>query len=103
MKPPSGGPTTGPSRAGTRNQLIAATISSLGMVRSSSRRPTGTIMAPPRPCNRRDATRKDRLWACPHSADPTVKIRMALQKTGLVPKRSATLPLAGMNTARLSM
>ena len=51
MKPPSSGPITGPIRAGTVSQAMAVTISALATERSRTSRPTGTIMAPPRPCS----------------------------------------------------
>ena len=81
MKPPSGGPTTGPISAGMVSHAIAATIWCLGTERSSTSRPTGTIIAPPMPCRMRDPTRKDRLSARPHSTEPMVNTRMAARKT----------------------
>ena len=84
------------------SQAIAATSSVFAAVRSSSSRPTGTIIAPPKPCRMRAATRNDRLSARPHSTDATVKITIAARNTLRAPKRSAIQPLAGMNTARLS-
>ena len=50
MKPPSGGPSTGPISAGMVSQDMALTRSRLLTVRSSTSRPTGVIMAPPMPC-----------------------------------------------------
>ena len=47
----------GPSSAGTVSQAIAATSSCFAAVRSSTSRPTGTIIAPPMPCRTRAATR----------------------------------------------
>ena len=49
MKPPSGGPITGPSSAGIVSQASAEIISDLATLRKMTRRPTGTIIAPPRP------------------------------------------------------
>jgi len=49
MKPPSGGPSTGPSSAGMVSQASAEMSSAFGMVRKRTSRPTGTIMAPPMP------------------------------------------------------
>jgi hypothetical protein len=40
--------------------------------------------------------------ARPHSTDPTVNTAIAARNTARVPYRSATQPLAGMNTATLS-
>ncbi len=47
MKPPSGGPITGPTSAGTVTQAIALTSALLSIERSSTSRPTGVIIAPP--------------------------------------------------------
>ena len=60
-------------------------------------------MAPPMPCTTRDSTRNHSASLCPHSTEPVVNRAMAAQNTVREPKRSAILPLAGMNTARLSM
>ena len=49
MKPPSGGPITGPIRAGMVSQASAEISSAFGTVRKMTSRPTGTIMAPPMP------------------------------------------------------
>ena len=81
---------------------MAATSSDFGTVRSSTSRPTGTIMAPPMPCNTRAATRKDSDSARPHSTEPTVNTMMAARNTRRAPKRSAIQPEVGMKTARLS-
>ena len=46
MKPPASGPSIGPIRPGMATKLIARTSSDFGKVRTSVRRPTGTIIAP---------------------------------------------------------
>ena len=102
MKPPTGGPTTGPISAGMVSQAIAATSSCFGTLRSSTRRPTGTIMAPPMPCRMRASTRTPSEFACPQAIEPRVNTTIAARNTVRVPNRSAIQPLAGMNTARLS-
>ncbi len=102
MNPPTGGPTTGPNRAGTVSHAMAATNSDFVAVRNSSRRPTGTIIAPPMPCKTRETTSSANPFDKPHSTDPTVNTMIAARKTFRVPNRSATHPLAGMNTVRLS-
>jgi hypothetical protein len=89
MKPPRGGPSTGPIRAGTVSQAMADTMSLLATVRSSTSRPTGTIMAPPMPWNSRAATRKPRLRDWPHRMLPRVNTMMASRKIRRAPKRSA--------------
>ena len=73
MKPPIGGPTTGPSSAGMVSQAIAATSSVFAAVRSSSSRPTGTIIAPPMPCRTRAADQEStRPFDRPHRIEPMV-------------------------------
>ena len=57
MKPPSGGPITGPTSAGTVTHAIALTSALLSIERSSTSRPTGVIIAPPMPCRMRAITK----------------------------------------------
>ena len=73
------------------------------MERSRTRRPTGTIIAPPRPWNTRAAMRVESEVEAPQRIEPRVKTTIAVQKTVRAPKRSATQPEAGMNTASVSM
>ena len=47
IKPPSGGPITGAVSAGQVSNAIARIRCSFSVLRSTMRRPTGTIMAPP--------------------------------------------------------
>ncbi len=102
MAPPNSGPAMRPMAGGTVNQTMAATMRSGGTLRSRIRRPTGTIMAPPRPCSTRNSTSEGSELAAPHRAEPSAKKAMAPQKTRRAPKRSAHQPLIGRNTARLS-
>ena len=81
MKPPSGGPTTGPISAGVVSQAIAAMSSDFGTRRSSNSRPTGTIIAPPMPCSTRNSTSAGKDCAAPHSTEPRVNTAMAMRKT----------------------
>jgi hypothetical protein len=99
MKPPIGGPITGPTKAGMVTQVMAERSWFLGTERSSTSRPTGSIIAPPIPCTMRAKTRNPRLSARPHSTEPKVNSAMARLNTRRVPKRSAIQPLAGTNTA----
>ena len=101
MKPPSGGPRTGPTSAGMVTQAMALIICAFDTVRSSRSRPTGSIIAPPRPCTMRARTRNQSEGAKPHSTEPSVKMTMAARNTARLPRRSATQPLTGMNTDRL--
>ena len=102
MKPPTGGPTSGPIRAGMVSQASASTSSALGTVRRRMMRPTGTIIAPPMPCKARAATRPPSELAMPQASEPRVKTAIATLNTWREPKRSASQPLTGMKTVRLS-
>ena len=78
-------------------------MSALGVERSSTSRPTGTIIAPPNPWNTRAATRVGSEEDAPHRIEPSVKTTIAEQNTVRAPSLSATHPEAGMNTASVSM
>lgn len=51
----------------------------------------------------REATSRGTLGASPQPSEPKRKSQMASLNTRQVPKRSATQPLTGMKTARLSV
>src|SRR3982074_2125465 len=99
MKPPSGGPVTGPISAGTVTHAIALTSALLSMERSSTSRPTGVIMAPPTPCRMRAITKWVTEEDNAQPIEPTMNTAMAIENTARAPKRSAVQPLAGMNTS----
>ncbi len=99
MKPPIGGPESGPIRPGMVSNAIAETRSLRLVVRSSTSRPTGTIIAPPMPCRKRDRTKAGTEAETAHRTDPITKTRMAMRKIFLAPKRSAIQPLMGMKIA----
>ena len=102
MNPPSGGPSTGPISAGMVSQAIARTRSAFAVARSRTRRPTGTIIAPPRPCSVRASTSCHTEVVKPHRMEPSTNTPIASRNTRRAPNRSATQPLIGMNTARLN-
>ena len=102
MKPPSGGPITGPTSAGTVTQAIALTRRCRSTERTSTSRPTGVIMAPPMPCTIRATTNISSEFESAQPIEPMTKIAIAARNTRRAPKRSAVQPLAGMNTARES-
>src|ERR1700692_4759508 len=99
MKPPSGGPITGPTSAGTVTQAIALTSTLLSIERSSTSRPTGVIIAPPKPCTMRAITKSVTEEDSAQPIEPTIKTPTAIENTIRAPKRSAVQPLAGINTA----
>ncbi len=84
-------------------KLMARTSSDFAKACTIVRRPTGTIMAPPHPWRMRHATSTCRSLDRPHKRDPSVKSPIADANTTRVPNLSATQPLTGMNTARLSV
>jgi hypothetical protein len=84
------------------NHERAETNSPLGTDRSTTRRPTGTIIAPPIPWMIRNSTKSGRLTANPQAIEPAMKMTRAARNTFFAPYRSAAQPLTGMNTARLS-
>ncbi len=102
MKPPSGGPSTGAARPGQVRVVIARIMSFLSIERSTTRRPTGTIMAPPMPWRTRARVKVSRLSLSPHRIEAPVKMMMALANTRRLPNRSAIQPLSGMRMAKVS-
>jgi hypothetical protein len=82
-------------------KLMARTNSDLANVRTTVKRPTGTIIDPPQPWRMRQATSRWMLLDMPQRNDPRVKMPIAEANTRRVPKRSAIHPLIGMKTARL--
>jgi hypothetical protein len=77
-------------------------MSSLATLRSRTRRPTGTIIAPPIPWTKRAATSVGSDPACAQAIEPSRNTTIAPQKMLREPKRSASVPLAGMNRASAS-
>ena len=71
-------------------------------MRSSTSRPTGTIIAPPIPCTIRATTSIGSEFDSPQAIEPSVNTTIAPLNTWRAPKRSAVHPLIGMKTARLS-
>lgn len=85
MKPPSGGPITGPSSAGIDRNDMALSRSCLGTVRSRMMRPTGTIMAPAMPCTTRETTSCGRSCDRAQATELRVNRPMAAMKTRRAP------------------
>ena len=79
------------------------TISDLETLRSNTSRPTGTIIAPPRPWNMRAPISVGSEVDAPQRIEPSVKTTIAEQNTVRAPSLSATQPDAGMKTASVSM
>ena len=102
MKPPTGGPSTGPISAGMVTHVITATISRLSKLRSMTRRPIGDIIAPPMPWTKRAITKSLSECAMAQPIEPHMKIAIATRNTLRAPNRSAVQPLAGMKIASAS-
>jgi hypothetical protein len=81
------------------SQAIAPTRSFLAVARTSTRRATGTIIAPPMPCTKRDSTNSSRLSDMAQNIEPTTNTPSAQRKTRLAPNRSAIQPETGMKMA----
>ncbi|CAM5213606.1 hypothetical protein CDEF62S_05599 [Castellaniella defragrans] len=90
---------TGPSSAGSERKAMALSSSDLGVRRSSTMRPTGTIMAPAAPWITRAATSSVRVCDAAQPAELKANRAMAARKTRCPPNRSAAQPLMGTNTA----
>lgn len=102
MNSPNGGPMIGATSAGQVSVAIALINWSFGVVLNTTRRPTGTIMAPPMSCTTRNSTNCVADSARPHSNYEKVNIANATLKTVLAPKCSATQPLAGISAASVN-
>ena len=85
------------------NQPMAVMSFSRGVDPTTISRATGVIIAPPRPCRMREATRASRFRDRPHRAEPSRKTTMAQMNTRRDPNRSAAQPLTGVNTAKARM
>ncbi len=89
----------GAASAGQVSVAMARTRSFFSVVRKTTSRPTGTIMAPPIPCTTRAAAKLHSPVLKPHAMEARVKIATAAQNTLRAPYRSAMKPLAGRKTA----
>lgn len=90
---------SGPIKAGTVSQAMAETSWSRRVARTSTRRPTGVIIAPPMPCRKREPTKASSEFAKAQKIDPTTKTPIAMRNTRLAPNRSAIQPETGMKIA----
>ena len=62
---------------------------SLGKSRRTTNLPTGTIMAPPKPCRIRDRVNSNKVVLKPHSTDAKVKMAIAAINIVRAPNLSA--------------
>src|SRR5229473_2002004 len=103
MKPPSGGPITGPTSAGIETHAMASISARLSTERISTRRPTGVIIAPPIPCTMRAITKSVSEEDAAQPIEPSTNTAIATRNTARPPNRSAVQPLIGMNSATATM
>src|SRR5215472_10739790 len=96
MNPPSGGPITGPTSAGTVTQAMALTSALLSIERNSTSRPTGVIIAPPMPCTMRAITKPVTDSESAQPIEPTMKTATAAEKNQARPEAIGG-PAAGRN------
>ncbi len=99
MNPPNAGPITGATRPGVVEMAMTLTNSLLGVLRSSTRFPTGAIRVAARACTTRAATNSGRPWLRPQSTDDRAKAMMAPTNTRRAPSRSATQVETGRKAA----
>ena len=99
MKPPTGGPISGPTSAGIVSHAIAETSWLRGVERTSTSLPTGVIIAPPMPCRKRAPTNSASEPATAQATEPQTKTPIAIRNTRFAPKRSAIQPETGMKMA----
>ncbi len=85
MNPPTGGPVIGPRRAGMVSSAMAETSSLFFVVRKSTRRPTGVIIAPPIPCRKRAATKVRSESEMAQNTEPSMNTMMAARNTRFAP------------------
>ncbi len=78
---------------------MASSMSALVVSRSTTRRPTGTISAPPKPCTIRIATSMGRVELAAQAIEARVKTAMATARIRRPPNRSVSQPLTGMPAA----
>ena len=102
MKPPTGGPITVAMSPGQVMVAMARINWVLGVLRSTTNRPTGTIIAPPIPWKIRARMNWIRPVDMPQKTDAIVKTTMAVPNTVRAPKRSAIQPLIGMKIASVT-
>ena len=81
---------------------IVRSSSLFGVSASTTRRPTGTIIAPPTPCRTRIATSSARLVLSAHPSEASVKTAIAVRKMRRAPNRIVSQPLTGISTASVT-
>lgn len=69
------------------------------MARRTTSCPTGTIIAPPRPCRIRPATKTPKPGLAAQSTEANVNSTIAVQNTRRAPNRETSHPPTGMNVA----
>ena len=101
-RPPASGAITGATSAGQTMNAIVRRSSLFGVSASTTRRPTGTIIAPPTPCRTRITTSSARLVLSAQPSDASVKSTIAVRKIRRAPNRIVSQPLTGIRTASVT-
>jgi hypothetical protein len=100
--PPSGGPSSGPTSAGMASAaMLRSRVSGVDQ-RNSSTWPTGAISAPAAPWARRARDSCSSEVDAAQASEASMNRPMAASSTRRGPKRSATQPLTGTNSATAS-
>jgi hypothetical protein len=102
IRPPASGATTGAISAGQTSTDITLRMSALAVRANTTRRPTGTIIAPPIPCMTRRTTSSAKLEESAHASEDSVKMAIAARNTGRAPHRCANQPPSGISTASVT-
>src|SRR5919197_1165693 len=102
IAPPMTGPKIGASSIGTPMKLITRPMRCGPAACASIVCPSGRIIPPPRPCNRRNTISEPIDHERPASAEPSMKRISEASQTGFAPNRSLAHPVSGMTLAEAS-
>jgi hypothetical protein len=102
ISPPSTGPKTGASNAGTPTTIMTRPILAGPAARARTVCPTGMSSAPAAPCSTRKPIRLPAFQANAHSAELVANATVAVMNSRLAPNRSTAHPVVGITTVRAS-
>ena len=103
ITPPSVGPRTGASIAGTATMLITRPIRDGPAASAIISWPIGRIMPPPSPWSTRNTISSSIEVAKPHSAEPRTNSTSETSQTDFAPNRRDAQPETGITAASESM
>lgn len=96
ISPPTVGPSTGASMAGTATALITRPIRAGPAARASMVCPIGRIIPAPKPCTSRNTMSEPMFQARPHSTDPVMNSSSETSHMVFGPNRTTAQPDSGM-------